>query len=363
MTRKPLSKLVTPLLILGYVFLGALLFRYVAKYVLSWIAPFLGGFLVSRLALPLCRRWKGKKLYRLTQILATILILLLAFAVITGFIFAVYHFILPYFEDLKENLSRGTEQLEESLRKLGSFLEPISPDLSVKLTEKLEDLPGELNLVSWFGGPLWNAATSVPTYLFTAVAFFVSAFFFLFYNGETVAFFRRAFPGQWYDRLARVYRHLFQSLFRWVRAQCVLCSICFVELSVGMLILGVRSPVVTALLIAVVDFLPVLGVGTVLIPWALIALCLGNFPMAIGVAILYVVILVVRNTVEPYVLSQQIGMHPLVTLITIYLGFRMFGFIGMFVLPLAALTVIRLNEWGYIRLWPVEKTEELRKKE
>ena len=96
------------------------------------------------------------------------------------------------------------------------------------------------------------------------------------------------------------------------------------------------------------------GAGTVLIPWALITLILGNFKLAISLAVLYAVILVVRNLVEPHVVAHQIGLHPLVTLMGICVGFRMFGFMGMFIVPLILLCIVKLNEWGYIRLWEVE---------
>jgi predicted PurR-regulated permease PerM len=110
-------------------------------------------------------------------------------------------------------------------------------------------------------------------------------------------------------------------------------------------------------IIAFVDFLPVLGAGGVLIPWALIAFILGNVKLAIGLLVLYVVILMVRNLVEPHVLGQQIGMHPLLTLFSIYLGFRMYGFLGMLIVPLLFITVIQLNQWGYIRLWRDKNTD------
>ena len=105
------------------------------------------------------------------------------------------------------------------------------------------------------------------------------------------------------------------GIFKFGRAYAILLSITFVELLIGFSLLRVDYALRSALLTAMVDSLPVLGTGTVLIPWAAAMLILGNCPLGIGLLMLYAIITVVRQMLEPRVVGKQIGLYPLVTLV------------------------------------------------
>jgi len=97
---------------------------------------------------------------------------------------------------------------------------------------------------------------------------------------------------------------------------------------------------------AVVDILPVLGTGLVLIPWALFHLIKGNLSLGLGLVLIYVVITVIRNVLEPKLVGQQIGLHPIVMLLCMYAGVRIFGVIGLFILPFSILVIKYLYDHG-----------------
>ena len=141
------------------------------------------------------------------------------------------------------------------------------------------------------------------------------------------------------------------TLFRLLKAYALLMFITFVELSVGLLILRVKGAVWLAALIAIVDILPVLGTGTVLIPWTLFELISGNFGMALGLLILYVFITVLRNILEPRLVSYQIGLNPLVTLFFMYLGLQIAGVAGMMLFPVVVMILVQLQESGHVHIW------------
>lgn len=107
----------------------------------------------------------------------------------------------------------------------------------------------------------------------------------------------------------------------------------FCELFFGLLVIGVKHPFVLALLIAFVDLLPIIGTGTVLIPWALTSLLTGQISMGAALLILYLLITVIRNFLEPKILSKQMGVNSLVTLVAMFLGLKFFGFLGLITLP------------------------------
>lgn len=133
-----------------------------------------------------------------------------------------------------------------------------------------------------------------------------------------------------------------QISWRYVKVYLLLLLLTFGELLAGFLILRVDYAFLLALIIAVLDMLPVLGVGTVLVPWALVAFFQRKFYLGFGLAVLYLVMLILRQIVEPKLLGKSLGLHPLLTLFASYAGFRLFGFWGMLVGPVVATLVKNL---------------------
>jgi len=113
---------------------------------------------------------------------------------------------------------------------------------------------------------------------------------------------------------------------------------------VAFLLLKVPYAVGVALIVSIIDILPILGTGLVLIPWAIIAAILGKVKMAVGVALLYIVMLVVRNIVEPKLVGQQMGLHPLATLISLFVGLQLFGIVGLFGFPITLSLILKLKK-------------------
>ena len=101
------------------------------------------------------------------------------------------------------------------------------------------------------------------------------------------------------------------------------------------LIFGIANPVVKASLISVLDILPLLGTGGILIPWAIISMVAGSVGKGIKLLIIYGIVTVVRQYIEPRIVGTQLGLHPVISLVSMFLGLRLFGFLGMFGLPLA----------------------------
>ena len=104
-------------------------------------------------------------------------------------------------------------------------------------------------------------------------------------------------------------------------------------------------------LTAIVDVLPILGTGTVLIPWSLIALIMGNWQLSICLAVSYIIVAIVRNFLEPKIIGQSIGLHPLVTLFCMYFGLKILGFVGMIGVPLIVITIVKIQETGKIKIF------------
>ena len=129
---------------------------------------------------------------------------------------------------------------------------------------------------------------------------------------------------------------------QWLIAQLKLLSITCLVLTVGFLLLGIEYAPLWAMLVSVVDALPILGTGTVLVPWSLVCLVQHNTGRALGLLGLYAATALTRSTLEPKLVGRQLGLDPLVTLIALYVGFRLWGLPGMILSPLLVITLISM---------------------
>ena len=127
--------------------------------------------------------------------------------------------------------------------------------------------------------------------------------------------------------------------------------IAFAELVAGLFLLGIKNAFAIAFIIAVLDILPVLGTGTVLIPWAVLAFASGRISTGVGVFALYLVITVVRNLIEPKLVGKQMGLSPVIMLPCMLIGLKFFGIIGLFVVPLLVSFLKQLNDRGIIKMF------------
>ena len=119
------------------------------------------------------------------------------------------------------------------------------------------------------------------------------------------------------------------TIVKFIKAYSAIISITFIELSVGFWILRIPNPFLLGAMIAIIDILPILGTGAVLIPWAIIALVLGQTKIGIGMFVLYIIITAVRQAIEPKIVGEQIGLHPIMTLILMYVGSTAYGRTGI----------------------------------
>lgn len=97
--------------------------------------------------------------------------------------------------------------------------------------------------------------------------------------------------------------------------------------------------------------MPILGTGSILVPWSIIAFIMGNTKIGIGMLVLYILITVVKQIIEPKIVGQQIGLHPIITLILMYVGVNLMGLLGLLALPILATILVKLNNEGSIRLF------------
>lgn len=140
------------------------------------------------------------------------------------------------------------------------------------------------------------------------------------------------------------------SIFGFIRAQVILSGLTYLAALAGLVILRVDYATVIALLIVIVDILPVLGTGSVLVPWAVISAAMGNYLLAVGLVVLFLFITAFRKMVEPKIIGNSIGLSPLSTLISLWVGFKLVGVIGVFLGPIVLIIYKAMRRVGLLHI-------------
>lgn len=189
----------------------------------------------------------------------------------------------------------------------------------------------------------------VPSAIIFTVTF-VLATYFMSSDRETIRHgMRKAFPEKLVRFTDGLMHNVISALVAYVQAQLVIICITFFELTVGFLIIGgavANYALLLALIISIIDAIPILGTGTVLIPWGIYALAAGDTRLGIMLLVLYLICLAVRQMTEPRLMAHRIGLHPLLILMVMYIGLRMIGIFGMILGPVLALVVKQLVQSG-----------------
>ena len=168
---------------------------------------------------------------------------------------------------------------------------------------------------------------------------------------EIKAFLKRQIPAEYQRAFRDGKNYVTGTMGKCILSYCLIFGITFAELTAGLFLLGIKNAFAIAFIIAVLDILPVLGTGTVLIPWAVLAFASGRISAGVGVFGLYLVITVVRNLIEPKLVGKQMGLSPVIMLPCMLIGLKFFGIIGLFVVPLLVSFLKQLNDRGIIKMF------------
>ena len=318
----------------------------ILRYLLNLLLPFVIALLVSWLLRPLSRFYRKKLPGKLAAALLFYLLIgvgatLLLVDLLTGL--AGYLGRLP---DLyTQSIEPGLRSLYEDIRIFAARFDPDVVDVvNQVLPQVISSVSGAVTSFSVGAvGKLTGIVTSLPSVLISALIAVIASFFTAVSFDSMKAFLKRNLPEKFTETAGYVVSSFRSILRQYGKSYLLVMLITFAELILGLLIIGVRRPVLLAALIAIFDIFPVVGAGTILVPWAVISLLQGKGLQALGLAILYVVILVVRQFLEPKVVGKQVGLPPLVTLACMFVGTSLFGVWGLFGLPIGAAILVNLN--------------------
>lgn len=191
-----------------------------------------------------------------------------------------------------------------------------------------------------------NVAMRIPNAMVNVVVIILSSYFFLAERDRIIGFWKKYLPengGRYYENLKGDVRRLIGGYFL---AQFKIMFMVALILLAGFVVLGIRYAFLLAILIAALDFLPLFGTGTVLLPWAVVKVLSGEYMLAAGLALLYVVSQVARQMIQPKIVGDSMGLPPLMTLFLLYLGFKIKGISGMILAVPLGILGMKLYEYG-----------------
>lgn len=192
---------------------------------------------------------------------------------------------------------------------------------------------------------------NIPGIIVAFIIGCLASFYMLFDYDRITGFFNKQLSENT-KKIIYIFNHnVMWSIFKMMFSYIILSIICFLEIAIGFLILGVKDAWFLAFLIAVLDVLPILGSGGILVPWSIIGFLTKNPVIGFGMLILWGVIVLVRQILEPKIVGSQIGLHPLITIMTLFIGLKTMGGLGLLMAPLYVIVCKKMNEAGIINLY------------
>lgn len=258
-------------------------------------------------------------------------------------------YIEPVFTQLFRELETAVGQLDPALLTAVEYMQDQFMNTLGQLVSNLS--MSSMEFVS-------NVASSLPMLFIRLVLMIISTFFIAMDYEKLTRFCLGQLNAPALEVFLQIKQYMIGTLFVCIRSYLLIMTITFIELSIALSVIGVRQALLIAFCTAVFDILPVLGTGGIMIPWAIITAVLGNYPLAVKLFIVYIIITIIRNIIEPKIVGKQLGLHPVVTLASMFAGAQLLGAVGLFGFPILLSLMRYLNSKGTLHFYN-DKPESL----
>lgn len=321
--------------------LGAIIIVYVTNNLFVVFAPLIIAYLVTQIFRPLCLFLHTK--IKIPNSICALICILIFIIVFLGLAWFCGYYLIEGISKLIEILS--SEQVisgivslcQDALHELQKLVQFLNIEI---VNNEVAGLIGDVakKIITVLSNFSLSIALQVPELLMASLIGCVAVFYMLCDYDKIASTITNALP-QRLNLLINVFnKQVLSSFVKMLFSYVILSAICFVEMLVGLFILGVNDAGLIALIIAICDVLPVIGSGAILIPWGIVSLLMGSPVVGIGVIVLWGIIVIIRQIIEPKIVGAQIGLHPLVTVSSLYVGLQLMGGVGLVIAPLYIIT-------------------------
>lgn len=332
---------------------ATILFVVAGIKLIGYFMPFVIGWLISVIAHPLVC-WLEKRL-KIKKKFGSALVIVL---VLGGIVLAAYFGITKLVQEIA-NFSNNFPQMY-------SELEQGIHDIGEKLHGMIEILPDAIrkggnavlaNIDEWIGkliqkistptvAAAGNVAKKIPSLLIGIIVAIMSAYFFIAQRDEVIAWCNKAAPVSVRKRMKLVNQNLHTAVGGYFKAQFKIMIVVAVILFAGLSILHVKYAILLAICISFIDMLPVFGTGTIMIPWFIYKLLIGDYKYAVGLVVLYATTQIVRQVIQPKLVGDSMGLNPIVTLFFLYIGYKVGSVLGLLVAVPTGMILLNMYQAG-----------------
>ncbi len=327
-----------------------------AKFLLGYLLPFVLASVIAWVVQKPARKIADKVKLK-SGICAAVLSLIIFCLAASGIFYIFYKLasglgeLLNELPQIVDSISQGLDDLR--VRFSNNFYQ-LSPQISnafIGFGENILESFGT-RLTGYFSSLATTIAKKTPSFMISLIVTLVATCYIAKDFDKLVKFLSELCGRKVFGKIIEIKEIFTSSILKIIKGYAVLTLITFFELLLGLFFLKSDHPLILAFLISIVDLLPVFGTGTVLIPWGLIKIFLGDAG-GFFILILYIVITIVRNFAEPKIIGRQIGINPLFTLIVMFAGLRLIGFWGIIIFPLVFIVIFKY----YKQQLEIEKDE------
>ncbi len=352
MNNSFVNKKLTFIINIAYIFALIFIFYISFKYLFAIIFPFITAIGICYIIEPtvqvLHKRLKLKR--SVASVFCILVVIVIIFCIFTLLTTTFYSHIksmlssLPHFlnetEDYINTLKADGEHnfLENTVFKIYDYIKEFD-------IEKITSMSAFENILKYFTGLF----KSIPNLLLALIVTFVFTIFLSSSFDSAKKFIYNQISSKNKKLLFQIKNSIIGVFKKYLKSYFVLMMITFAELSIAFIIFNIKPAFTLAFIISIVDILPIFGVGTVMIPWGIVSLILGNYNLGIIILSIYALITVIRQIIEPKIIGSGIGLPPVITLPAMYIGLKLFGVIGLFISPIIITVIFDLNKQGYIK--------------
>ena len=267
----------------------------------------------------------------------------LAAGVLSFIVYRLVAFSGVIIDDLPDFFSYISRIYDDFSKKLYDRFGKLSPEIATEINSVLKAGISKLtlNATGYVSRLAAFAVKGIPSFLFSSIVALVASCYIAKDYDRLKRFLQGIFSENVYGNIIKIKKILKECVFKLFKSYMILTAAAYLQLVVGFWILRIKYAPLIALIVALIDLLPVLGTGTVLIPWGLILISFGNSFTGFGLLIIYIITVIVRNFLEPKIIGGQIGINPLFTLLAMFVGLKVLGFWGLIIMPVALIVTFQ----------------------
>ena len=328
------------------------------KYALPMLAPFVIGAVLAYLLKSLINfltqktklswKWSATVVVTGFYVLIGVIVSLIGVQILSGLADLIRGIPDFYGDEIQPVFLRVVFNVEEFLLRLDPSLVSTVNHLSEDVLSSMGQMVSSLSVEAM--SIVTGIAYGLPGLFIELVLLIVSTYFVAIDYELLRDFCFRQMNAPTREIFLEIKEYVVGTLWVCIRSYALIMFITFVEIVIGLAILKVPHAVLISAGIAVFDILPVVGTGGIMLPWSLIAAISGNFYLGLGLLILYIVITVIRNIIEPKIVGGQLGLHSIITLSSMFLGVQVLGVVGLFGFPIGLSLLVYLNKRGVIHI-------------